>query len=133
MQEISVYPKASLCIEYTDIWKEIRHKSQEEIKSKIKEYLETPIPIQSFLQTSHLPSQSSKPAQVIQTLKTIEEIIIADANPPPNAAAQKKAVETINITNTKLAEFQRIYNSTTDLEIWNDLEVHIVNIEANFT
>ncbi|CAG8438097.1 12039_t:CDS:2 [Funneliformis caledonium] len=31
-------------------WKEIQHKTQEEIESKIKEYLETPIPIQGFLQ-----------------------------------------------------------------------------------
>ncbi|CAB4382621.1 unnamed protein product [Rhizophagus irregularis] len=33
----------------------------------------------------------------------------------------KKAAETINATNMKLAELQRIYNSTNDLEIRNNL------------
>ncbi|PKK60958.1 hypothetical protein RhiirC2_856549, partial [Rhizophagus irregularis] len=74
----------------------------EDIESKISEYLATPIPI-----------------QVLQS--PIEEIIIADSTPPPNAAAQKKAAETINATNMKLAELQRIYNSTNDLEIQNNL------------
>ena len=63
-----VYPKVSLCTECTDAWKEIRHKSQEEIESKIHEYLETPIPIQGFLQTNRSragPSQRSKSTQVI--------------------------------------------------------------------
>ncbi|CAB4416409.1 unnamed protein product [Rhizophagus irregularis] len=68
------------------------------------------------------PSQSSKPTQTNQVLQSpIEEIIIADSTPPPNAAAQKKAAETINATNMKLAELQRIYNSTNDLEIRNNL------------
>ncbi|CAB4398504.1 unnamed protein product [Rhizophagus irregularis] len=67
-------------------------------------------------------SQSSKPTQTNQVLQSpIEEIIIADSTPPPNAAAQKKAAETINATNMKLAELQRIYNSTNDLEIQNNL------------
>ncbi|PKC07250.1 hypothetical protein RhiirA5_500808 [Rhizophagus irregularis] len=96
------YPKISLCIECNNAWKEFRHKSKEDIESKISEYLATPIPI-----------------QVLQS--PIEEIIIADSTPPPNAAAQKKAAETINATNMKLAELQQIYNSTNDLEIRNNL------------
>ncbi|PKY55209.1 hypothetical protein RhiirA4_474525 [Rhizophagus irregularis] len=90
-----MYPKVGLCIECSNAWKEIRHKSQEEIKNKIREYLATKITIQV----------SQRP---------IEEIIVVDTT-PPNAAAQKKAAEAISATNTKLAELQRIYNSTTDL------------------
>ena len=63
-------------------------------------------------------SQNSKTTtnrhQVLQ--KPIEEIIITDSALPSNAAAQRKAAETINETNTKLAELQRVYNSTNDLE-----------------
>ncbi|CAB4390110.1 unnamed protein product [Rhizophagus irregularis] len=95
------YLKVSLCAECNNVWKEIRYKP-EDIESKIREYLATPIPI-----------------QVLQ--RPIEEIIVADSAPPSNAAAQRKAVETINTTNTKLAELQRIYNSTNDLEIQNNL------------
>ncbi|RGB21496.1 hypothetical protein C1646_777865 [Rhizophagus diaphanus] len=78
---------------------EIRHKSQEEIENKIKEYLATKVPIQ------------------------------ADTTPPPNAAAQKKAAEVINATNTKLAKLQRIYNTTADLEIQNNLAEHMVALK----
>src|SRR5439155_14403847 len=46
------YQKPSLCTECTEAWKEIRHKSQQEIESKIKEYLAIPIPIQGFLQNT---------------------------------------------------------------------------------
>ena len=88
-----IYQKDSLCIECTDAWKEIRHKPQEEVESKIQEYLTTLIPIQGFLQTNHSRpglSQSLKStrSQILQ--KPIEEIIVVDFNPPPNAAAQKK-------------------------------------------
>jgi len=112
------------------VWKEIRHKPQEEIESKIQEYLATPIPIQGFLHTNHSrpgPSQSSKSttSQVFQ--KLVEEIIIVDVNPPPNAT-QKTAAETINATNTKLAEFQRIYNSTNVLEIRYNLIDRMTNL-----
>ncbi|CAB4401573.1 unnamed protein product [Rhizophagus irregularis] len=99
-----VYPKLSLCTECTNAWKEIRHKSQEEIKNKIQEYLTTPVPIQ-------------------------EETIIADVNPPPNAAVQKKAAEIINATNMKLAELQQIYNSTSDYEIWCNLMERMTNLK----
>ncbi len=61
-----VYPKVGLCVECTNAWKEIRHKPQEEIESKIQEYLVTLIPIQGFLQTNRSrsdPSQSSKSAK----------------------------------------------------------------------
>ncbi|CAG8672838.1 12941_t:CDS:2, partial [Funneliformis caledonium] len=58
---------------------QIRHKLQEEIESKIREYLITPIPIQGFLQISNSrpsPSQSSKSTQTDQApQKTIEENI----------------------------------------------------------
>ena len=68
------------------------------------------------------PSQSSKSAQTDQApQKTIEENIVADTAPPPNAAAQRKAAETISATNTKLAELQRTYNSTTDLKIRHNI------------
>ena len=68
------------------------------------------------------PSQSSKSTQINQVLqRPIDEIIVADSTLPPNATAQKKATETINTTNTKLAELQRIYNSTNDFEIRNNL------------
>ncbi|CAG8662554.1 13656_t:CDS:2 [Funneliformis caledonium] len=43
----------------------IWHKLQEEIESKIQEYLAAPIPIQGFLQNNHSrpgPSQVSRPA-----------------------------------------------------------------------
>ncbi|CAB4415079.1 unnamed protein product [Rhizophagus irregularis] len=61
-------------------------------------------------------------AQINQVLqRPIEEIIVADSTLPTNAAAQKKAVETINTINTKLAELQRVYNFTNDLEIQNNL------------
>lgn len=122
------YPRVSLCTEYTNAWKEIRHKSKEEIESKIREYLATPIPIQGFMQINQSrpsgpsPSRSSKSTQINQVLqRPIEEIIIADSTPPPNAASQKKAAETINATNMKLAELQQIYNSTNDLEIRHNL------------
>jgi hypothetical protein len=131
-----VYPKISLCTECTDAWKKIRHKSREEIESKIKEYLATPIPIQGFLQANRSRSglsQSSKFAQASQAIqvsqKPIEEIIIADAAPPRNAAAQKKGAETINTTNAKLAELQQIHNSTTDLEIRYNLIERIANLK----
>ncbi|CAB5372214.1 unnamed protein product [Rhizophagus irregularis] len=110
-----VYPKLSLCTECTNAWKEIRHKSQEEIENKIQEYLTTPVPIQGFLQTFHSrpgSSQSSKSTKSQVSQKPIEETIIADVNPPPNAVAQKKAAEIINATNMKLADLQQIYNST---------------------
>ncbi|CAB4398425.1 unnamed protein product [Rhizophagus irregularis] len=97
----------------------------EDIESKISEYLATPIPIQGFMQINRSrpgSSQSSKPTQTNLVLQSpIEEIIIADSTPPPNAAAQKKAAETINTTNMKLAELQQIYNSTNDLDIRNNL------------
>ncbi len=106
----SVYLKVSLYAEYTDAQKKIWHKSQEDIESKIREYLTTLILIQGFLQTNRSQpdlSQSSKFAQANQPFqKLIEEIIVADAALPPNAAAQKKATETINATNMKLAELQ---------------------------
>jgi hypothetical protein len=119
------YPKVSLCTECNNVWKEIRHKPEEDIESKIGEYLATPIPIQGFMrinQSRPSPFQNPRSAQTNQVLqRPIEEIIVVDSTPPPNAAAQKKAVETINTTNTKLAELQRIYNSTNDLEIRNNL------------
>jgi hypothetical protein len=43
------YPKVSLCTECNNAWKEIRHKPEEDIESKIREYLATPIPIQGFM------------------------------------------------------------------------------------
>ncbi|GBC23550.2 hypothetical protein GLOIN_2v1766467 [Rhizophagus irregularis DAOM 181602=DAOM 197198] len=63
--------------------------------------------------------KSKEDIEILQS--PIEEIIIADSTPPPNAAAQKKAAETINATNMKLAKLQQIYNSTNDLEIRNNL------------
>src|SRR4051794_19441720 len=125
-----LYPKISLCTKCTDAWKEIRHKAREEIENKIKEYLATPIPIQGFLRTNHSraePSQRSKSAQAFQ--KPIEEIIVVDVNSPPNAAAQKKAAETINISNTKLSELQQLYNSTNDLKIQSNLMERITNLK----
>ncbi|CAB4475417.1 unnamed protein product [Rhizophagus irregularis] len=92
-----VYPKLSLCTEF---------------------------PIQGFLQTFHSrpgSSQSSESTKSQVSQKPIEETIIADVNPPPNAAAQKKAAEIINATNMKLAELQQIYNFTSDYEIWCNL------------
>ncbi|CAG8782793.1 10643_t:CDS:2, partial [Rhizophagus irregularis] len=113
------YPKVSLCAEY--------------IESKIREYLATPIPIQGFMRINQLQpntSQNPKSAQTNQVLqKPIEDIIVADSTPPPNAAAQRKAMETINTTNTKLAELQRIYNSTNDLEIRNNLLEHMATLK----
>ncbi len=44
-------------------------------------------------------------------------MIVADAVSPSNAIVQKKATETINATNVKLAKLQRIYNFTIDLKI----------------
>ncbi|GBC47991.2 uncharacterized protein LOC106141435 [Rhizophagus irregularis DAOM 181602=DAOM 197198] len=127
------YPKISLCTECTNAWKEIRCKPQDEIESKIWEYLTTPVPIQGFLQTNSSrpvgPSQRSKSIESQTSQKPIEETIIADVNLPPNASAQKKAVETINATNIKLAELQRIYNSTSDPEIWCNLMERITNLK----
>ncbi|CAB4487247.1 unnamed protein product [Rhizophagus irregularis] len=127
------YPKISLCTECTNAWKEIRCKPQDEIESKIWEYLTTPVPIQGFLQTNSSrpvgPSQRSKSIESQTSQKPIEETIIADVNLPPNASAQKKAVETINATNMKLAELQRIYNSTSDPEIWCNLMERITNLK----
>ncbi|CAB4421582.1 unnamed protein product [Rhizophagus irregularis] len=75
-------------------------------------------------------SQNPKSAQTNQVLqRPIEEIIVADSALPPNAAAQKKAVKTINTTNTKLAELQRIYNSTNNLEIQNNLLERMVTLK----
>ncbi|GBC42209.2 hypothetical protein GLOIN_2v1766467 [Rhizophagus irregularis DAOM 181602=DAOM 197198] len=103
------------------------------IESKIREYLATPIPIQGFMRINQLQpntSQNPKSAQTNQVLqKPIEDIIVADSTPPPNAAAQRKAMETINTTNTKLAELQRIYNSTNDLEIRNNLLEHMATLK----
>ncbi len=86
-----MYPKVSLCAEYTDTWKEIWHKSQENIKSKIKEYLATLILIQGFLQINRSQldlSQSSKSTQANQSFqKLIEEMIVANTASSPNAAA----------------------------------------------
>ncbi len=53
-------------------------------------------------------------------------MIVADATLPSNAAIQKKATETINATNVKLAKLQRIYNSTTNLEIRYNLLEHMI-------
>jgi len=128
------YQKLGLCTECTDAWKEIRHKSQQEIESKIEEYLATPIPIQGFLRTSWLTplSQGSRTAQSAKTTQTIqkpiEEIVVADTV-PPNAAAQKKAAKTIDTSNKKLTELQQIYNSTTDLEIRHSLLIRITNLK----
>src|SRR4051812_21962465 len=127
-----IYPKISLCTECTNAWKEIRHKPQEEIEGKIQEYLATPIPIQGFLQTyCSQPglSQRSKSNKSQVSQKPIEEIVIADVNIPSNAAAQRKATETINTTNMKLAELQRIYNSTGDLEIRYNLTERMTNLK----
>lgn len=93
------------------MWKEIWHKSQKEIKNKIREYLATKIPIQGFLQINQSQpswSQSLKSIQVNQaSQKSTEEIIVADATPPSNISAQKKAAEVINTTNIKFANFNR--------------------------
>ncbi|PKB97763.1 hypothetical protein RhiirA5_432532 [Rhizophagus irregularis] len=127
-----VYPKLSLCTECTNAWKEIRHKSQEEIENKIQEYLTTPVPIQGFLQTFHSrpgSSQSSKSTKSQVSQKPIEETIIADVNPPPNAVAQKKAAEIINATNMKLADLQQIYNSTSNYEIRCNLMERMTNLK----
>lgn len=45
-----MFLKVSLCIKYSEAWKEIRHKFQKEIENKIKEYLATKVLIQGFLQ-----------------------------------------------------------------------------------
>ena len=123
------YQKLSLCTECTEAWKEIRRKSQQEIESKIEEYLATPIPIQGFLRnTSSKPTPLSQGSRNVQTIKPIEEIVVADTV-PPNAAAQKKVAETINTNSKKLAELQQIYNLTTDLEIRHSLLIRIANIK----
>ncbi|EXX54949.1 hypothetical protein GLOIN_2v1769998 [Rhizophagus irregularis DAOM 181602=DAOM 197198] len=87
------YPKVSLCAECNNVWKEIRHKP-EDIESKIREYLATPIPIQGFMrinQSRPSTSQNPKSAQTNQVLqRLIEEIIVADSASPPNTAAQRK-------------------------------------------
>ena len=118
------YLKVNLCTECANAWKEVRHKSKEEIENKIREYLATPVLIQSFMQINqsrpNIPQNSSIQTNQVPR-RPIEEIIVADFTPPPNAAAQKKATETINSTNVKLAELQRIYNFTNDLEIQNNL------------
>ncbi|GET00604.1 hypothetical protein GLOIN_2v1766467 [Rhizophagus clarus] len=90
--------------------KEILHKSKEKIESKIKEYLAIPVPVQ-------IPQ------------KPIKKIIIIDSTLSPNASAQKKALEIINSTNIKLVELQQIYNSTNNLEIWNNLSDHIETLK----
>jgi len=123
------YQKLSLCTECTEAWKEIRRKSQQEIESKIEEYLATPIPIQGFLRnTSSKPTPLSQGSRNVQTIKPIEEIVVADTV-PPNAAAQKKVAKTINTNSKKLAELQQIYNLTTDLEIRHSLLIRIANIK----
>jgi hypothetical protein len=118
------YSKSVLCIECNNAWREIRRKPKQEIEIKIEEYLMIPIPVPS--QSSFL-SEDTKAIPTIQN-QLIEEIIIADI-PPPNAAAQKRAADIINTTNRKLAEYQRIYNLTTDLEIRNTLLKHIENLK----
>ncbi|CAG8658990.1 16219_t:CDS:2, partial [Racocetra fulgida] len=45
----------------------------------------------------------------------IDEIVVVDTL-PPNAVAQRRAANSINEANKKLAESQRTYNTTTDLE-----------------
>ncbi|PKK56728.1 hypothetical protein RhiirC2_799397 [Rhizophagus irregularis] len=84
--------------------------SIEDIENKIREYLAIPIPIQGFMrinQSQSSSSQNPRSAQTNQVLqRPIEEIIVADSTLPPNAAVQKKAVETINTINTKLAKLQ---------------------------
>ncbi|CAB4383122.1 unnamed protein product [Rhizophagus irregularis] len=58
-------------------------------------------------QSQSSSSQNPRSAQTNQVLqRPIEEIIVADSTLPPNAAVQKKAVETINTINTKLAKLQ---------------------------
>ncbi|PKB97079.1 hypothetical protein RhiirA5_433757 [Rhizophagus irregularis] len=81
-------------------------------------------------QSQSSSSQNPRSAQTNQVLqRPIEEIIVADFTLPPNAAAQKKAVETINTINTKLAKLQQVYNSTNDLEIQNNLLEHMTTFK----
>ncbi|GBC16002.2 hypothetical protein GLOIN_2v1766467 [Rhizophagus irregularis DAOM 181602=DAOM 197198] len=81
-------------------------------------------------QSQSSSSQNPRSAQTNQVLqRPIEEIIVTDFTLPPNAAAQKKAVETINTINTKLAKLQQVYNSTNDLEIQNNLLEHMTTFK----
>ncbi|CAG8611659.1 15386_t:CDS:1, partial [Gigaspora rosea] len=43
------YPKKNLCTEATEAWKLVKRNTKYEIDDKIKEYLSTPIPIQSYV------------------------------------------------------------------------------------
>src|SRR6185437_3945176 len=43
------YLKKNLCTEATEVWKLVKKKTKNEINDKIKEYLTTPIPIQSYV------------------------------------------------------------------------------------
>lgn len=103
------YPKPNLVVECNEEWKKVRNKPKKEIEDIIDEYLKTTI------LNSSLP-------------KLIDEIVIIDTL-PPNAVAQRQAANAINNANQKLAECQRMYNTTTDLEIRKNLLEHIATLK----
>ncbi|CAG8756981.1 4910_t:CDS:2 [Cetraspora pellucida] len=82
------YPKKNLCTKVTEAWKLVKKKKKNEIDDKIREYLTTSIPIQSYV---------SQPFY-----KTVSK----------NAAVQKKLLAIKKENAKKLVELKAIYEAT---------------------
>ncbi|CAG8748294.1 19625_t:CDS:2 [Cetraspora pellucida] len=98
------YPKKNLCTEAKEAWKLVKNKKKNEIDNKIREYLTTPIPIQSYV--SHL------------FYETVSK----------NAAAQKKSLAIKKENVKKLVELEAIYGATSDLQLKNNILHRILDV-----
>ncbi|CAG8821906.1 42462_t:CDS:2 [Gigaspora margarita] len=104
------YPKKNLCTEAIEAWKLVKKKTKNEIDEKIKEYLITSIPIQSYV--SQLFCNSNQASTLIHETRLISMAsitIVVDEMVSKNAAAQKRSLSIKKENAEKLIELQEIY------------------------
>ncbi|CAG8769570.1 22130_t:CDS:1, partial [Dentiscutata erythropus] len=110
-----------LCEECNDKWNLVKKLSQEEIKNKIFNYLNTSVQLREciihVLYRQSLPSQSSFPLELPKS----DELISC------NAIAQKEKKE----LEKELAKLQAITRITTNPEYYKSFSFQVFNIQRN--
>ena len=113
-------------------WK--KYKKNKNIEEIIKDFFNTPIPIQGFpiLHTKcSTQAVDTSHADTVNTTNTTVPLPIQqpDELPRANAPSQKKIFDQIKDDEKKLVEFTSLYGATNDFQLRRDLYTHIENLK----
>ena len=122
--------RADVCDEATKEWNKIKNKSKAEIEDIIRNYLVILYNL-SDIQIMRLRSSMSRETltsslstlPMIRSIDPVSEISI-------NASAQRRIASEIITAEKNLAEFEQIYNITTDSQFRHDTYIKIESLRA---